>query len=160
MKLNHLSLSRAARRFAAQRRRAGSAAFTLIELLLVVTILGILAAIVVPRMVGRGEDAKKAAAQTQIAGFKTALNTYEVDNGEFPKGANGLADLISRPRSAQNWKGPYLDSDTVPLDPWQHPYSYTCPGRHNPSSFDIASAGPDGQLGNEDDIVNWTVTKR
>jgi general secretion pathway protein G len=144
---------------APRRRRQARRAFTLIELLLVVTILGILAAIVVPRMVGRGEDAKKAAAVTQISGFKTALNTFEVDNGYFPKGANGLQDLIQQPRDAQNWHGPYMDSDSIPLDPWGHPYVYTCPGKHNPSSFDIVSAGPDGQLGGDDDIGNWTVRK-
>lgn len=132
------------------------AGFTLIELLLVLAILGILAAIVVPKMAGRSEDARKQAAATQISAFKTALNTFEVDNGYYPKGQNGLADLIQRPRDAQNWHGPYLDTDAVPKDPWGRDYSYVCPGRNNTASYDLASAGPDGQLGNEDDITNWT----
>ena len=133
--------------------------FTLIELLLVVTILGILAAIVVPRMVGRGKDAQIAAAITQISAFKTALSAFEVDQNYFPKGQNGLIDLIQQPRDAQNWHGPYLETDTVPKDPWGNDYAYTCPGKHNPSSYDIVSAGPDGQLGTDDDIGNWTARK-
>jgi general secretion pathway protein G len=116
-------------------RRSARRAFTLIELLLVLTILGILAAIVVPRIAGRSEDAKKSAAVTQISAFKTALNTYEVDNGGYPR---SLQDLIVQPRDATNWKGPYLDSDSIPLDPWNHPYTYSFPGKHNPSGFDIA----------------------
>jgi general secretion pathway protein G len=136
--------------------RARRQGFTLIELLLVLMILGILAAIVVPKMAGRGEDARKQAAQTQISAFKTALNTFEVDNGYYPKGSSGLADLIQMPRDARNWHGPYLDTDAVPKDPWGHDYIYVCPGKNNPSSFDISSPGPDGQPGTEDDIVNWT----
>jgi general secretion pathway protein G len=135
------------------RRRTG-AGFTLIELLLVLAILGILAAIVVPKMAGRSEDARKQAAATQISAFKTALNTFEVDNGYYPKGQNGLQDLVQRPRDAQNWHGPYLDN--IPKDPWGRDYSYSYPGRNNASGYDIASPGPDGQLGNEDDITNWT----
>jgi general secretion pathway protein G len=137
-------------------RRAGRRGFTLIELLLVLTILGILAAIVVPKIAGRSEDARKQAAVTQISAFKTALNTFEVDNGYYPK---SLADLIQAPRDAQNWHGPYLDSDVVPKDPWQHDFIYVCPGRHNTSSFDVSSAGPDGQSGNDDDITSWTQKK-
>ena len=132
-------------------RRQG---FTLIELLLVLMILGVLAAIVVPKMAGRGKDAQIQAAVTQISSFKTALNTFEVDNGYYPK---SLVDLIQQPRDARSWHGPYLDSDKVPSDPWNNPYVYTCPGKHNPSSFDIQSAGPDGQLGGDDDICNWTT---
>ena len=139
-----------------QLRRKVSQGFTLIELLLVLAILGILAAIVVPKMAGRSEDARKQAAVTQMSAFKTALNTFEVDNGYYPKGQNGLLDLIQRPRDAQNWHGPYLDTDTVPKDPWGHDYSYVCPGKHNASSYDISSAGPDGQAGNDDDITSWT----
>jgi general secretion pathway protein G len=137
-------------------RRARRSAFTLIELLLVLAILGILAAIVVPKMAGRSEDARKQAATTQISAFKTALNTFEVDNGYYPKGQGGLLDLIKQPRDAQNWHGPYLDTDSVPKDPWQHDFIYVCPGKNNPSSYDVSSAGPDGQPGTDDDITNWT----
>jgi general secretion pathway protein G len=129
-------------------------AFTLVELLLVLVILGVLAGIVVPKFAGRKEQAQKAAAVTQIGTFSTALDLFEVDNGYYPKGRNGLADLMQQPREATSWKGPYLRGD-VPLDPWGNAYIYECPGRHNPTGFDIMSMGPDGREGGDDDITNW-----
>src|ERR1044072_8158044 len=96
-------------------------AFTLIELLLVLVILGILAAIVVPKFSGRTEQARNTAAQSQISTFGTALDAFEVDNGFYPKGKGGLADLVQAPRDAQSWKGPYLKS-SIPNDPWGNPY--------------------------------------
>ncbi len=140
-------------RIAPQRRQA----FTLVEMLLVLVILGVLAAIVYPKVAGRGKQARATAAQTQIASFKTALDAFEVDNGYYPKGRNGLLDLVQKPRDAINWRGPYLDS--IPKDPWGNDYTYDCPGKHNPSSFDIMSVGEDGQSGTEDDIGNWQTTK-
>jgi general secretion pathway protein G len=130
-------------------------AFTLVEMLLVLTILAILAGLILPRIAGKGQQARVDATKTQIGLFKTALNMFEVDNGYYPKGKNGLQDLLTQPRNAPNWHGPYLDTPAMPLDQWQHPYIYECPGRHNPSSYDISSPGPDGQAGNEDDIGNW-----
>src|SRR5947207_3107810 len=106
--------------------RKAHRAFTLIELLLVLVILGILAAIVVPKFSGRTEQARMTAAQSQIATFGTALDAFEVDNGYYPKGKNGLADLVQAPRDAQNWRGPYLKND-IPNDPWGHPCIYECP---------------------------------
>ena len=138
------------------KRRGSSAGFTLIELLLVLAILGILAAIVVPKMAGRTQDAQLRAAATQISVFKTALSTFELDNGYYPRGQNGLVDLIQRPRDAQNWKGPYLESDVIPKDPWQNEYVYVSPGRYNTTGYDISSNGPDGQPGTDDDITSWT----
>lgn len=128
-------------------------AFTLIELLLVLVILGILAAIVVPKFAGRTEQARNTAAQTQISSFSTALDAFEVDNGYYPKGKNGLGDLVQQPRDTQNWHGPYLKD--IPKDPWGNDYIYECPGRHNPSSYDLMSMGPDGRVGGDDDITNW-----
>jgi general secretion pathway protein G len=139
----------------ASRRRQGG--FTLVELLLVLVILGILAAIVIPKFSGRTEQAKEQAAVTQISTFKTALDAFEVDNGFYPKGRNGLQDLIIAPRDAQNWRGPYLQTDRIPTDPWGVEYVYECPGRHNPSSYDLSSGGPPG--GNIP-IANWTTQKR
>ncbi len=133
--------------------RAAQRGFTLVEMLLVLVILGILAAIVYPKVAGRGEEARKSAAAVQIAAFSTALDTFEVDTGSYPKGANGLNELVSPSTGVQGWKGPYLKE--IPLDPWQHPYIYECPGRHNPTSFDLYSAGPDGRDGTDDDITNW-----
>jgi general secretion pathway protein G len=132
-------------------------AFTLVELLLVLVILGILAALVLPRFGGITQRGRVTAAATQISTFKTALNNFEVDMGYYPPGKSGLDALIHQPRDAKNWHGPYLDSDAVPKDPWGNDYIYECPGRHNPSSFDVMSAGPDGRTGTEDDICNWTL---
>jgi general secretion pathway protein G len=130
------------------RRRA----FTLVEMLLVVTIIGILAALVIPKIVGRSEQARVTAAQTDIkAGIKTALDAFEVDNGFYPK---GLQDLIQQPSNAKNWHGPYLDN--LPVDPWGNAYIYYYPGKHNTTGYDLVSMGPDGKEGTDDDIGNWT----
>jgi general secretion pathway protein G len=125
--------------------------FTLVEMLLVITIIGILAALVIPKMVGRSEQARQAAAHADISSIKTALDAFEVDNGFYPK---SLQDLIQQPSNAKNWHGPYLDN--LPVDPWGYPYIYTYPGRHNPNGFDLYSVGPDGKAGTDDDIGNWT----
>ena len=152
MRINSLNLP-------SRTHRKGCRAFTLIELLLVLVILGILAAIVVPKFSGRTEQARQTAALSQIATFGTALDAFEVDTGHYPKGKNGLFDLVQQPRDAQNWKGPYMKNE-IPKDPWGSEYVYECPGKHNPSSYDLMSAGPDGRAGTEDDITNWQTTKR
>ena len=132
------------------RRRA----FTLVELMLFVTIIGILAALVIPRIMGRSEQARVTAAHADIfGGIKTALDSYEVDNGFYPK---GLQDLLKQPSNAKNWRGPYLDPATLPVDPWGNPYVYYYPGKHNTTSYDLLSVGPDGKEGTDDDIGNWT----
>lgn len=137
-------------------RGAGQHAFTLVEMLLVVAIIGTLAALIVPKIAHRGEDAKIAAAQADIKSIGVALDMFEVDCGHYPYGKNGLQDLLVQPRDAQNWKGPYLKDQTgMPKDPWGHPYVYEFPGRHTANSYDLTSAGPSGQLGNQDNIANW-----
>ena len=133
-------------------RRQG---FTLIELLLVVVIIGILAAIVVPKFAGRTVDAQIAAAKAQVENFGNALDAYEIDNGRYPTTQQGLDALIVPPASPpepRNWKGPYLKAREVPLDPWGTPYLYLFPGELNPAGYDLLSVGPDGDLGNGDDI--------
>ncbi len=133
--------------------------FTLVELLLVLVILGILAALVLPKFTGRTEQARTTAAQTQISTFGTALDAFEVDTGSYPRGQDGLSQLVSPPNDVTNWRGPYLKSD-IPLDPWGHPYVYEFPGKINPSGYDIRSMGPDGQGGTMDDIVNARISSR
>lgn len=127
--------------------------FTLVEMLLVLVILATLAAIVVPKFAGRTEQARITAAETQIRNLELVLDTYEVDNGFYPKGSDGLEDLVEQPSNTQNWRGPYVEE--IPLDPWGNAYVYECPGKHNTSSFDIMSMGPDGRSGGDDDIANW-----
>ena len=125
-------------------------AFTLVEMLLVVTIIGILAALVIPKIVGRSEQARVTAAHADISSIKTALDAFEVDNGYYPK---SLQDLVTAPGTAKNWHGPYLDK--IPQDPWQNNYLYYFPGKHNAGSFDLLSIGPDSKEGTDDDIGNW-----
>ena len=126
-------------------------AFTLVEILLVVVIIGILAALVIPRIAGSSERARVTAATTDInGGIKSALGAYEVDNGFYPR---SLQELITVPSNAKNWHGPYLDR--LPQDPWGNPYVYYFPGKHSANSYDLLSIGPDGKEGTDDDIVSW-----
>ena len=139
-------------------RRLRQSGFTLVELMLVLVILGVLAGIVVPKFAGTGEKARKQAAQTQISAFATALDLFEVENGYYPKGKNGLNDLVVKPRDASSSWHQYLES--VPNDPWGRPYIYECPGKHRPNSYDLMSMGFDGRVGGDDDITNWDQQKR
>ena len=125
--------------------------FTLVEMLLVITIIGILAALVIPKMVGRSEQARVTAVHANLSSIKTALDAFEVDNGYYPK---SLQDLLQQPNNAKNWHGPYLEK--FPQDPWGNNYLYYYPGKHNQNSYDLLSVGPDGKEGSEDDIGNWT----
>jgi general secretion pathway protein G len=143
------------RKFTKLTRKRG---FTLVELLLVLVILATLAAIVIPKFAGRGEQAKKAAAQTDIRNLSLALDAFEVDNGTYPKGSDGLSELTEEPSNAQSWHGPYL-SQAVKTDPWGTAYIYVSPGKNNTRGYDLSSAGPDMRAGTEDDIVNWDKSK-
>jgi general secretion pathway protein G len=137
-----------------------NAGFTLVELLLVLVILAVLAAIVYPKLSGRSEQARQTAAKTQIANFGTALGAFEVDNGYYPRGKDGLNMLMSRPSDATSWRGPYLEEKGgIPTDPWGRAYIYECPGKRNASGYDLSSVGPDGREGTEDDVTNWAAGK-
>jgi general secretion pathway protein G len=129
-------------------------AFTLIELLLVLVILGVLAALVVPKFTNRTQQARETAVKADISNIETALNAFEIDNGRFPATEEKLDALITAPSGLPAWKGPYLQRG-VPKDPWGNPYEYRQPGQRNPSGFDLFSLGPDGREGN-DDIGNWS----
>lgn len=135
-------------------RGRSRSAFTLVEMLLVLVILATLAAIVIPKFAGRTQQAKVTAAKSQISGFEISLDSFEVDNGFYPKGSDGLNALVVQPNGATSWSGPYLKKG-IPLDPWGNAYIYDSPGKHNTDSYDIMSMGPDGRAGGEDDIVNW-----
>lgn len=126
--------------------------FTLVELLLVVIIIGVLAAMVVPRLTGRSEEARKSRAKVDIdVNIATGLKMYEFENGVFPTTGEGLNALYSEPSSARNWKGPYLDRK--PIDSWGNPYQYRSPGTHR-TDYDLFSLGRDG-VESEDDVTNW-----
>jgi len=125
--------------------------FTLLELVVVIIVLGLLAAIVAPQILGRVSDARTTSAETQVALFGTALDNYRLDNGAYPTTEQGLAALREKPSRAPiptTWRGPYLRKD-VPLDPWGKPYIYRSPGERNASGYDLLSLGRDGKPGGE-----------
>lgn len=130
--------------------------FTFIEIMLVVVIIGVLASVIAPRLVGRSKEAKVTAAKAEIEGsLSTALELYETNNGKFPTTEQGLEALITKPATPpapQNWQGPYLRKKKL-TDPWNNEYRYTSPGIHN-KDYDLQSYGPDGVEG-ADDIKNW-----
>jgi general secretion pathway protein G len=133
--------------------------FSLIEILLVVIIMGTLSAMVVPRLMGRSDQARTAAAQADInVNIATALKLYELDNGFFPSTDQGLDSLMAQPSSdpvPQNWNGPYLER--MPIDPWGRPYQYASPGVHRPHDYDLYSLGKSpADDKKDDDITNWS----
>ena len=138
-----------------RRRRPRRGGFTLMELLLVLMILVVLASMAVTTFSGTQEEALKSAAKGQIGIFKSAIDLYKFQTRQYP---SSLTDLSKRPsdsRVADRWTGPYLNTNDVPLDPWDRDYRFKAPGTHNPDSFDVWSVGPDGQDGSDDDIGNW-----
>jgi general secretion pathway protein G len=130
--------------------------FTLVELMLVVIIIGALAAMVLPRLAGRSQQAKISVANTDIsANIAVALDLYELDNGSFPAQEQGLAALRKKPSGypeATNWNGPYLKKE--PNDPWGNVYQYKYPATHEGCDYDLFSLGSDG-VESDDDIGNW-----
>jgi general secretion pathway protein G len=131
--------------------------FTLIEVMLVVLIIGVLAALAVPRLVGRSQEARITATYADIeSNISIALDLYELDSGTYPSTEQGLSALVVKPSSSPvptDWKGPYLKK--IPKDPWGRLYVYKNPGEKNTTSFDLYSLGPDATEGTEDDITNW-----
>lgn len=123
----------------------GRAGFTLIEVLLVVVIIGILVAVVMPKLSGRGKEARISAAKSSIANISLAIDIYEVDNGSYPPSMQSLTTKGSE----KNWRGPYLKKG-VPLDPWGQPFIYSV----TENDYEIKSVGPDGVGGGADDVTN------
>ena len=144
------------------RGRSGSSArgFTLIEIMVVVVIMGILAALIVPKLMGRSDDARIAAAKQDVATLMQALKLYKLDNQRYPTTEQGLQSLIAKPTTgpaADGWKtGGYLDK--LPKDPWRNPYQLLSPGIKG--EIDVFSLGADGQpggVGNDADIGSWDL---
>jgi general secretion pathway protein G len=134
--------------------------FTLIELMVVVIILGILAALVVPKMVGREKEAKQKAAFIQIELLGTALDYFALQVGRYPTTSEGLKALVEKPSGVENWKGPYLKKIEIPRDSWHNDYHYESPGKYG--DYDLYSYGADnaeGGEGNDQDIVSWRGLK-
>jgi general secretion pathway protein G len=138
------------------RRRRTQSGVTLIEMLVVVTIIALFAALVAPKMLRRADAARVTAAKAQINAFGTALGAYKLDTSTYPTSEQGLVALRVRPPNLPLWNGPYLPQD-IPLDPWGRPYIYKYPGEHGDEP-DIVSYGADGQPGGEEtnaDILSW-----
>jgi general secretion pathway protein G len=134
--------------------------FTLVELLVVLVILGLLAALVGPTLVEHLKPAKGTAAAAQIDEFMSALDSYYIDAGRYPSGEEGFQALREKPVSAKAWKGPYLKKE-IPLDPWGNPYLYRSPGRNG--GYEILSFGADGKEGGEGenaDVTSWSGGKK
>ena len=136
--------------------------FTLIELMVVIVILGILAGLIIPRIMGRPDEARRAKARMQIESLETALKLYKLDNGNYPTTEQGLQALVEAPGvglSAKNWRqGGYLEKGKVPKDPWDNDFFYISPGVHG--DFDLTSLGADGEPGGEGknkDINGWEL---
>lgn len=136
--------------------------FTLIELMVVIVILGILAGLIVPRIMGRPEEARRAKAAMQMESIETALKLYKLDSGTYPSTEQGLQALVEAPSVGEpprNWReGGYLEKGKVPKDPWGNDYVYMSPGSHG--EYDLLSYGADGEPGGEDrdkDIASWEI---
>ena len=137
-------------------REDGERGFTLIEMLVVITIIGLIMALVGPRVLNYLSESRAKAAKIQISSFGSALDLFFLDTGRYPTSNEGLAVLIQRPGAAATWNGPYLKGTIVPTDPWGRPYVYRSPGEHGP--YDIVSYGEDGReggTGTAADVTSW-----
>jgi general secretion pathway protein G len=143
-----------------RRRRGanhGERGFTLVEILVVITIIGLIMGLVGPRVLSYLGESKAKAAKIQIESFGSALDLYFLDQGRYPTTSEGLTALVQRSGNSRTWNGPYLKGSIVPADPWGQPYLYRSPGEHGP--YDVVSYGSDGQeggTGTAADVTSWT----
>ena len=156
------SLQRAGRIFAGHPNRerlyeSGQQGFTLVEMLVVITIIGLIMGLIGPRVLNYLNESKVKAAKIQLQSFSSALDLFYLDAGRFPSSAEGLAVLVQRTPGVAAWNGPYLKGGAVPNDPWNHAYVYRSPGEHG--AYDVISHGSSGQeggTGTAADITSWT----
>jgi general secretion pathway protein G len=137
--------SRASAGLQERRRDCGEQGFTLVEMLVVITIIGLIMGLIGPRVLNYLNESKVKAAKIQLQSFSSALDLFYLDAGRFPSSAEGLAVLVQRTPGVAAWNGPYLKGGAVPNDPWNHAYVYRSPGERGP--YDIMSYGSDGQEG-------------
>ena len=138
-------------------RRRSERGYTLVEILVVITIIGLIMALVGPRVLNYLTESKVKTARIQIQSFASALDLFYLDAGRYPTSAEGLAVLVRPTTGITAWNGPYLKGGTVPSDPWGKPYLYRSPGEHG--AYDVVSLGSDGQdggTGTAADITSWT----
>jgi general secretion pathway protein G len=140
-------------------RRSRRSAFTLLEIMIALAILGMLVAVMISKLGGSLDQASIGTAKIFVQdSMKAPLLTYKIQVGSYPTTEQGLQALVSAPAAvADRWTGPYVEltAGKLPLDPWKNPYQYACPGIHNKDGYDIWSMGPNGKSGDEDDIGNW-----
>ncbi|MGH6800546.1 MAG: type II secretion system major pseudopilin GspG [Methylocella sp.] len=130
--------------------------FTLIEILVVITIIGLLMSLVGPRVLNYLSESKVKAAAIQIQSFANSLDLFYLDLGHYPSTSEGLAALVQRPAGETGWNGPYLQKGYVPTDPWGHPYSYRSPSEHGPYEIvSLGSSGKEGGTGTAVAIKSW-----
>jgi general secretion pathway protein G len=157
MQASTLALKRRFRRASRRTRRRSERGYTLVEILVVITIIGLLMALVGPRVLNYLTESKVKTARIQILSFASALDLFYLDAGRYPTSAEGLAVLVRPTTGITAWNGPYLKGGTVPNDPWGKPYLYRSPGEHG--AYDVVSLGSDGQdggTGTAADITSWT----
>jgi general secretion pathway protein G len=157
-----LKLSRQPKEREGDMGKTGNQGFTLIEILVVLVILGILAGLIAPRIMGKPEEARRTKAALQIRSLESALKMYKLDSGVYPSTEQGLDALVKKPETGivpKKWReGGYLESSKVPMDPWGNPFVYVSPGEHG--DFDLSSYGRDGEKGGDGDnadINGWEI---
>ncbi|HXA24693.1 MAG TPA: type II secretion system major pseudopilin GspG [Acetobacteraceae bacterium] len=143
----HHNLTRAPTRHPAGKRPLGNAGFTLLEILVVIAILGLLIGLVAPAALRQLSGARGSVAKQSIERITSILDLYKLDVGAYPSGEQGLAALVQKPSGSENWNGPYLKGESLPMDPWNHPFVYRNPSERSGHDYDLCSLGATGTAG-------------